>query len=252
MFGDRTVVIGCALSFVMSFAVFGLVGYLPGLMQAGYGLPATVAGMVILPLVLGLMSTSLWSGRHTSRTGRYRRVPVAGCALAAVGMLGLALVRPSTPPALVGICAGVVGLGVGCFNQLPVAVQDAVPSRLVGTATSTVALVRELAVTVGAATLGGLLAARLLTRLGSDARLAGLSPGQLRALPAGARHAYAAAYLSAFGPLTLGLAALFAAALIAALFLPDRRLGGSTHLLPEAEGLVSSAEHRSPEGQPRR
>jgi hypothetical protein len=105
-------------------------------------------------------------------------------------------------------------------------VQDAVPPRLVGTATSTVALVRELAVTVGAATLGGLLAARLLANLGDRTRLAGLSPDQLRALPAGARHAYAAAYLSAFGPLTLGLAGLFAAALVAALFLPDRRLGG--------------------------
>lgn len=243
MFRDRTVALGSALSFVMSFAVFGTVGYLPGLMQAAFGLPATVAGMVILPLVLGLMSASMWSGRRTSRTGRYRRMPVAGCACAAAGFVGLALIRASTPPLLVAVCAGLVGTGVGLFNQISVAVQDAVPARIVGTATSTVALVRELGVTVGAAALGGLLSARLLAGLGAQQQLARLSPDRLRALPAATRHLYATAYLSAFATVALALAALFAAALLAALALPDRRLGGAARVLPEddvALGSVSS------------
>jgi MFS family permease len=214
---------------VVGFAVFGMVGYLPGLMQAAYGLPATVAGTVILPLVLGLLSASLWSGRRTARTGRYRWYPVAGCAVAAAGMIGLALLHRSTPPLLVGVCAGLVGLGVGCFNQVTtVAVQDVVPSRLVGTATSSVALIRELGVTVGAAALGGLLSARLLSGLGPRASLAGLSPDQLRALPSGTRHAYAGAYLSAFTPLMAGLAVLFVVGVAVACFLPDRRLGEGT------------------------
>ena len=75
MFRERTVVICSALGFVVGCAVFGMVGYLPGLMQAAFGLPATVAGTVILPLVLGILSASIWSGRRTARTGRYRRVP---------------------------------------------------------------------------------------------------------------------------------------------------------------------------------
>ena len=196
MFRERTVVICSALGFVVGVAVFGMVGYLPGLMQAAFGLPATVAGTVILPLVLGILSASIWSGRRTARTGRYRRFPVAGCAVAAVGLAGLALVRTSTPPVVVGICAGLIGLGVGAFGQVTnVAVQDAVPARLVGTATSTVALVRELGVTLGAAALGGLLAARLLHGLGPLGDLARRSPEQLRQLPPALRHTYGEAYL---------------------------------------------------------
>jgi len=234
MFRDRTVALGSVLSFVMSFAVFGSVGYLPGLMQAVFGLPATVAGMVILPLTVGLISTSMWSGRRTSRTGRYRRFPVVGCLLAAAGFGILALVRPSSPPVLVAVCAGLVGSGVGLFNQIQVAVQDSVPARLVGTATSTVALVRELAVTIGAATLGGLLAGRLLGGLGPLRHLASVSPERLRALGQPARHAYAEAYAGALAPLFGALAVLFLAALAAALLLPDRRLRGD---LPAEEIL---------------
>jgi len=237
MFRDRTVATGTVLSFAMSFAVFGSVGYLPGLMQAAFGLPATVAGLVILPLVLGLMSTSMWSGRRTSRTGRYRRFPIVGCVLAAAGFAGLAFVSASTPPVLVGACTGLVGMGVGLFNQIQVAVQDSVPGRLVGTATSTVALVRELGVTVGAAALGGLLASRLLDRLGALSSLAGLSPEQLRAAPDASRHAYAQAYVSAIGPLFGGLAVLFLAALAIAFLLPDRRLGESA---PAEDGVLTA------------
>jgi MFS family permease len=213
-----------------------MVGYLPGLMQAAFGLPATVAGTVILPLVLGILSASIWSGRRTARTGRYRRFPVAGCAVAAAGLAGLALVGTSTPPVLVGVCAGLIGVGVGAFGQVTnVAVQDAVPARLVGTATSTVALVRELGVTLGAAALGGLLSARLLHGLGPLGDLASRSPEQLRQLPAALRHTYGAAYLSAMTPLFAGLAVLFAAGAVVALFLPDRELG---------ERLITDADDR--------
>jgi hypothetical protein len=115
---------------------------------------------------------------------------------------------------------------VGCFNQVTsVAVQDVVPARLVGTATSAVALIRELGVTVGAAALGGLLSARLLAGLGPDGALAGLSPEQLQDLPAATQRAYAEAYLAAFTPLMAGLAGVFVAGAIVACFLPDRRLG---------------------------
>ena len=123
---------------------------------------------------------------------------------------------------LVGVCAGLIGVGVGSFGQVTnVAVQDAVPARLVGTATSTVALVRELGVTLGAAALGGLLSARLLHGLGPLGDLARRSPEQLRQLPPALRHTYGEAYLSAMTPLFAGLALLFAAGAVVAL-LPAR------------------------------
>jgi len=92
-------------------------------------------------------------------------------------------------------------------------------------------------VTLGAAALGGLLSARLLDGLGPRRSLAGLSPEQLQALPAGTRHAYAQAYLSAFTPLMAGLAVLFAAGVLVACFLPERRLGES---VPAEDGVLTA------------
>src|SRR6185312_13393360 len=112
------------------------------------------------------------------------------------------------------------------------------------TATSTVALVRELGVTVGAAALGGLLASRLLGGLGTLSYLAGLSPEQLRAAPDASRHAYAQAYVSAIGPLFGGLAVLFLGALAVSFLLPDRRLGESVR----AEDGVRAAGRGPPPG----
>lgn len=231
MFRDRTVVISSCLAFVVGAAVFGMVGYLPGLMQAAYGLPATVAGSVILPMVLGIMATSIWTGQRVARTGRYRSFPVYGSLAGAAAMLGLGLLTTGTPVLVVAGYVGVLGLGVGCFNQvLTVAVQDAVPPAEVGTATAAVTLVRELGVTLGAAALGGLLTARLLGGLGERADLAGLAPAQLRALPAATRDLYAQTYLASMRPLFLGLVVLFLLALASSAFLPDRRL--SDRLVP--------------------
>jgi EmrB/QacA subfamily drug resistance transporter len=244
-FADRTVVVSSALAFVVGAAVFGMVGYLPGAVQAGYGLPATAAGSVVLPLVLGLMVTSLWTARRIARTGRYRRLPLAGCAVAAVGMLGLAALTPGTPLVLVCAAPALVGLGVGCFMQVTtVAVQDAVPARLVGTATSTVALVRELGVAIGAAAFGGLLSTRLLAGLGERRALVRLTPEQLRRAPATVRSDYAEAYLHALGPLFAGLAVLFGVAFLAALFLPDRRLAAA---LPEVTPITPADAVHQPE-----
>jgi hypothetical protein len=89
-----------------------------------------------------------------------------------------------------------------------------------------------------------LLSARLLAGLGGHQQLAGLSPERLRALPDSTRHFYASAYLSAFGTVALVLAGLFAAALFAALLLPDRRLGGAVPALPQDEVVGSVSPGR--------
>ncbi|OPG08961.1 MFS transporter [Microbispora sp. GKU 823] len=249
IFRNRTVVISSVLAFVVGAGVFGLVGYVPGVMQAAFGLSATPAGTLILPLVLGLMVTSLLAGHRMARTGRYRDFPLLGCTIAAAGMLGLAAVRTSTPVLLVAVWIGVVGLGVGCFMQIStVAVQDAVTDRVVGTATSTVALVREVGVSIGAAALGGLLSARLLSGLGDRRYLAGLSPVQLRTLSPALRHAYAETYLAALTPLLLGLVLLFVVALAVSLFIPDRRLSGGARTTGQGRNEAVGHQVASHEG----
>jgi len=223
MFRNRTVAISGALAFVVGAAVFGMVGYVPGLMQAVLGLPATVAGSVILPMVAGIMVASFWTGHRVARTGRYRSYPIVGSLAGAAALIGLGSIGTGTPVWVVAAWIGVLGLGVGCFNQvMTVAVQDAMPAAVVGTATAAVTLSRELGVTLGSAALGGLLTARLLG--GPGAHFAGIGPDRLRHLPETARHLYAEAYLDALRPLLLGLAALFLFALTVSLLLPDHRL----------------------------
>ncbi|GAA0248468.1 MFS transporter [Cryptosporangium japonicum] len=239
MFRHRVVVISSGLAFVVGAAVFGMVGYLPGLMQAVYGLPATVAGSVVLPMVAGIMLTSIWTGHRVARTGRYRSFPVYGSLAGAVALVGLATIGTGTPVALIGLFIGVLGLGVGCFNQvMTVAVQDAMPAAVVGTATAAVTLVRELGVTLGSAALGGLLGARLLAGLGDRAALAGLSPARLRELPDAARELYAQTYLTAMRPLFLGLVLLFLLALAASAFLPDHRLSAAPPSVPIGDDMT--------------
>jgi EmrB/QacA subfamily drug resistance transporter len=223
MFRNRTVAISAGLAFVVGAAVFGLIGYVPGVMQAVFGLPATVAGSVVLPMVIGIMLTSFWTGHRVARTGRYRAYPVYGSAAGVVGLLGLALIGTGTPVLAVAAFIGVLGLGAGCFNQVTTAaVQDTMPASVVGTATAAVTLIRELGVTLGSAALGSLLSARLLAGPGSP--YAGIAPEELRRLPRATRHLYADAYLTALRPLLLALVLLFLFALLASLLLPDHRL----------------------------
>ena len=200
MFRERTVVICSALGFVVGFAVFGMVGYLPGLMQAAFGLPATVAGH----------GHPAAGARHRCRRASGRdggpRAP-AGTGVTRSpaapsprpGWPASRSSRTSTPPVLVGVCAGLVGVGVGVLRpgDQRSRCRTPCPPRLVGTATSTVALVRELGVTLGAAALGGLLSARLLAGLGPLGDLARRSPEQLPALPAAPGTPTREAYLSA-------------------------------------------------------
>ena len=207
-----------------------MVGYLPGLMQAAFGLPATVAGTVILPLVLGILSASIWSGRRTARTGRYRRFPIAGCALAAAGLARWRSSRTSTPPLVVGICTGVIGLGVGVLrsgDQRRGAGRRARPawwappprpSRSCGSWGSPSGRPRWVGSLRPACSRAS---ARWATWRGGR-RSSSVNARSLR-------HTYGEAYLSAMTPLFAALAVLFALAVVVAVMLPDRQLSERCH-----------------------
>ncbi|GAA5063803.1 EmrB/QacA subfamily drug resistance transporter [Thermocatellispora tengchongensis] len=218
MFANRTVAISSTLAFIVGAGLFGLIGYLPAYLQATLGLSASGAGVMMLPLIAGLMGAGTFAGVRMSRHGRYRRFPVIGCLLAAGGMTALALAGVSSPPVVCAVVA-VIGIGAGCFMQvLTVAVQNAVGSRALGTGTAVVALVREMGVTLGALVVGSLLASRLVAEFGSAAPV--LAPD---GAPARAAEV-ATGYATAMAPILIGIGLLFAVGAVIARLLPDDRL----------------------------
>lgn len=202
---NRTVAIASCLGFVLGAAVFGVVGYLPTVVQSVLGLRATMSGAVLLALVLGMMVTTTASGRWLSRTGRYRRLPLVGCALAAAAVGCLSGLDSSWTVLEAAAVIAVLGLGAGLFMQvITIAAQDAVEHDHVGSATSTVSLVRELGVTVGAAGIGAALAAS----------------GSAEGLAADVRTGVPGVFIA--------LALVLLAGAVASLLLPDSHLSSST------------------------
>ncbi|GAB7004825.1 MDR family MFS transporter [Nocardioides sp. AN3] len=157
---NRTVAIASCIGLVNGAAVFGLVGYLPTVVQSVLGLRPTMSGAILLALVLGMMVSTMSTGRWTARTGHYRRLPLIGCLLGALAMAWLSRLDASWSIGHAAAAIALLGLGAGFFMQVvTIAAQDAAPAEHVGSATSTVSLVRELGVTVGAASIGAAFAA---------------------------------------------------------------------------------------------
>jgi EmrB/QacA subfamily drug resistance transporter len=163
---NRLVVIACCLGFAIGAAVFALVGFVPTILQQVLVMRPASSGAMLLALVMGMMVSTTASARWIARTGRYRRLPLVGCLVSALALCLLAGMDASWSPWRVGVLLVVLGAGVGCFMMLVVTIaQDAVAPELIGSATSTVNLVRELGVTIGAASIGGVLAASIAPSL---------------------------------------------------------------------------------------
>ena len=202
LFAGSVFTVCCALSFVVGFAMLGAITFLPTFLQYVDGVSATSSGVRMLPLVLGLLVTSIAAGTAVGRTGRYRPFPIAGTAVMAVGMLALSRGTERTPVALESLYMVVLGAGIGlCMQVLVLIVQNTASFDDLGVATSGVTFFRTLGSSFGAAVFGSLFANFLAARLPGALRTGGVSPAvaatprALHALPA-ARiapvvHAYA-------------------------------------------------------------
>jgi EmrB/QacA subfamily drug resistance transporter len=150
------------ISFVSGIAMFGALAFLPQYLQLVHGVSATESGLLLLPLLIGLLVMSISSGRYISRTGRYRWFPLAGTILVTVGLVLLTRLGAHTPLAVVGLYILVFGAGLGLFMQvLTLIVQNAVPMGQMGVATSSVTFFRSMGGAIGASALGAVLTARI-------------------------------------------------------------------------------------------
>ncbi|WP_336213207.1 MDR family MFS transporter [Nonomuraea sp. LPB2021202275-12-8] len=140
---------------------FTAVTYLPTFLQIGLGVSATNSGILLFPLMGGLIVTSVISGHVISRTGRYRLWPIAGSIAITLGLVLLSRMDATTSPLTAAVFMGVLGLGVGCMAQLTVVVQNGVPRADLGSGTATAGLFRALGGAVGVAAFGAIFTGRL-------------------------------------------------------------------------------------------
>jgi EmrB/QacA subfamily drug resistance transporter len=148
------------IAFVSGIAMFGALAFLPQYLQLVHGVSATESGLLLLPLLIGLLSMSISSGQYISRTGKYRWFPLVGTILVTIGLALLTRLGAHTPLALVSLYILVFGLGLGLFMQvLTVVVQNAVPMKQLGVATSSVTFFRSMGGAIGASALGAVLTA---------------------------------------------------------------------------------------------
>jgi len=152
LFTNKTVGVASIASVVLGMGMFGGLASLPLYLQIVKGATPRNAGLMLLPMTLGLMGGSIISGQIISRTGRYRQFPIIGCALLVVSLFGFHYVGADTPLWQTMILMLFFGLGLGCNMQpLTLAVQNAVPPRDIGVATSSATFTRQIGGTLGVA-----------------------------------------------------------------------------------------------------
>ncbi|NUL02822.1 MFS transporter [Streptomyces lunaelactis] len=222
---------------VVGVALFGAAGYLPTFLQMVDGASATESGLLMLPMIGGIVVASIVSGRLISRTGHYRIYPVLGSAISAVGMWLLSRLETGTPRLDYSIWQAVLGVGIGLvLPVLILAVQNAVPPADLGTATSANNYFRQIGGSVGAAVFGTLFANRLTDAL-ADRLPAGaglptasiphaesITPQMVHAMEPALRDGYIQAYADAMPRIFLYLVPVLALGLFLAFFLKEKPL----------------------------
>ncbi|TQJ49023.1 MDR family MFS transporter [Phycicoccus sp. SLBN-51] len=152
LFRNRTVGVASGASVLIGIAMFGGLACLPLYLQIVKGASPTEAGLLLLPMTLGIMSGSISSGQIISRTGRYRTFPVVGSGLLAVALFVFHYVHEDTPLWQTMIVMFFFGIGLGFnFQPLTLAVQNAVPPQQIGVATSSATFTRQIGGTLGTA-----------------------------------------------------------------------------------------------------
>ena len=232
LFGDRTFALTSAVGLIVGFALFGSVTYFPLFLQVVKGVSPTASGLQMLPMMGGMLTTSIISGQLISRTGRYKLFPVAGTAIMTVGLYLLSRLSASSSTVTASLLMLILGVGLGMVMQvLVIAVQNAVAYKDLGVATSGATLFRLVGGSLGTAVLGAVFAARLASNvaqripgasLGKGA--GGISIGGLAHLPPAIRADYGAAFTDALNMIFLVAAIVCALGFVLSLILPERPL----------------------------
>ncbi|MCJ0902503.1 MDR family MFS transporter [Rhodococcus sp. ARC_M6] len=234
LFSQSNFVLTTVTGLIIGIAMFGALAYLPTYIQMVTGKNATEAGLMMIPMMAGVLVTSVVSGQIISKTGRYKMFPIIGTSIVAVALVLLSRLTPSTSLFVFGIYITVLGLGIGLVSQvLILIVQNTFPASEVGTATAANNFFRQIGASLGSALVGSLFASRL-TNLVTERFPAGgesvaenknsLTPEILWKLPAQIRELIVGAYNDALAPIFLYLVPLVIVAVVLLFFVKEKPL----------------------------
>lgn len=234
LFRERNFVLTTTGGLLIGVTMFGAIGYMPTYLQMVTGASATNAGLLMIPMMGGMLITSISAGHLVSKTGRYKWMPIAGALFVAAGLFLLSMIAPATQVVVICLFLGLMGIGLGLSMQILVLiVQNSFPNSVVGTATASNNFFRQIGASLGSAIVGSLFTARLASllaeRLPADgARTRGgvnsLTPELVYELPEAVRNPIIASYNDALTPLFLYMVPLAVAAAVLLAFVHEKPL----------------------------
>ncbi|MFD9539351.1 DHA2 family efflux MFS transporter permease subunit [Streptomyces sp. NPDC060022] len=257
LFRIRTFSLVAVISFIIGFAMFGAMTYLPTFLQVVHGITPTMSGVHMLPMVFGMLITSTASGQIVSRTGRWKVFPLVGTALTAAGLMLLHQLSETSSTWQMSICFFVFGAGLGLVMQVLVLVaQNAVSYEDLGVATSGATFFRSIGASFGVAVFGTIFTTRLTGKLGDalagrslppgvDAEALAADPRAISRLPADLRPSVLSAYSTSITDVFLYAAPVVVVAFVVAWFLREDPLRGSVMAPDTSETLASNPVQRS-------
>jgi len=256
LFKLRTFSVTSLVGFIVGFAMFGAITYLPAFFQVVRGISPTISGVYLLPLMAGLLVVSITSGQIISKTGKYRFFPIAGTALTTVGLFLLHLMGVHTSTALDAFYMLILGLGIGGVMQvLVIIVQNGVPHSELGVATSGATFFRSIGGSFGTAIFGAIFANVLIGNLArhlhgvtlpSGFSAADATPALLDKLPAVVHAGFVAGYAESIQTVFLVAVPVAALAFLASWLIPQVELkqwpeAGADAPAPDAAMAVPGA-----------
>ncbi len=254
LFKNSVFCVCAAIALAAGFAMFGALSYLPLFLQVVHGVSPTISGVYLLPMVLGLLITSIGSGQLIARTGHYKVFPIVGSAVLAVSLYLLSTLDETTATWQLNLYFFLLGFSLGLIIQvLVIAVQNTAPYEDLGAATSGVTFFRTIGGSFGVSVFGAIFANQLASQLGAaltgkrlprgfSAASVQSNSAELKELPADLREAILHAYSLALHPVFLTAVPIAVVAFILAWFLrevPLRTAAGEPS--PAGETLRSSA-----------
>ncbi|MER6305277.1 MFS transporter [Streptomyces sp. NPDC001657] len=257
LFRLRTFSLTAVIGFVIGFAMFGSMTFLPTFLQIVQGVSPTLSGVHMLPMVFGMLLSSTASGQIVSRTGHYKVFPIAGTAVVMLGLLLLHRLDPSSSVAEMSGYFFVFGFGLGLVMQvLVLIVQNAVAYQDLGVATSGATFFRSIGASFGVSLFGTVFANKLGPRIaaalagqqlppGVDPAKIAQDPRTVTRLPArqaaGVLHAYASSITDVF----LYAVPVVLVAFVLSWFLKEEPLRSSVTAPDTTEVLSSNPVERS-------
>ena len=248
LFKLRTFSVTSLVGFIVGFAMFGAITYLPAFFQVVRGISPTISGLYLLPLMAGLLVVSITSGQIISKTGKYRFFPIAGTALMTLGLYLLSLMGVGSSTLQDAAYMLVLGMGIGGVMQvLVIIVQNGVPHSELGVATSGATFFRSIGGSFGTAIFGAIFANVLVGNLARHLHgislphgfsAADATPALLSHLPAAVHAAFVAGYAESIQTVFLVAVPIAALAFLATWLIPQVEL----KQWPEASAETPAAD----------